>query len=221
MKIERELKSYSKYNLISFDIFDTLIVRSVNNPKDVFYYAGSQVLLKQSEALLFQKRRIEAETVARQKSKTGEVNLKNIYSELYKYYGIKAGILKESEERLELQVCKPRNKWVSLFNAYVREGKKVILISDMYLPSSHIKKILSSCGIIGFAGLYISNEYGCDKVSGNLYKIVQERELCFDGLHLHYGDSFRADYLGARKANVTPRFVFKERWLYKLYHKLI
>lgn len=221
MNIGKELVRVKSYGLISFDIFDTLIERDVSKPSDIFLKVGYEVLKDNSAAKLFQRKRIKAEADARLESKTGEVNLKDIYRKVFVCYGIKAGILKEAEERIELQSCRPREQWKALMEACIKSGKKVILISDMYLSSLFIRKILDNCGIIGYAAIYVSNEYDCNKISGELFKIARTREGFDKGLHLHYGDSFKADYRGAQKAGITPRLVLKRNWFYKLIRKLL
>ena len=166
MRIEEELKRGKKFDLISFDIFDTLIERDVLNPTDIFYLAGLELFKDEDEAKLFRERRIKAESDARKKSDTGEVNLKDIYRELFVIYGISAGILKEREFVLEVKHCKARDNWKTLLEAFIRSGKRVVLISDMYLSSTEIIQMLSECGIKGYEKLFVSQEYGCDKNFG-------------------------------------------------------
>ena len=126
MRIEKELKRGEKFDLISFDIFDTLIERDVLNPKDIFYLAGLELFKDEDEAKLFRERRIKAESEARKKSDTGEVSLKDIYRELFAIYGINAGILRERELALEVKHCKAREDWKTLLEAFVRSGKRVM-----------------------------------------------------------------------------------------------
>lgn len=221
MNIKRELKKSAQFDLISFDIFDTLIKRNVLLPTDIFYHVGRDVLGNVVEAKVFQKRRIEAEREARRKSDNGEVCLKDIYRELYVYYGIKACILKEKEVDLELHSCTPRDKWVKLLKAFKEKGKKIILISDMYLPSSIIRNILDNCGISEYDNIYVSNEYACDKVGGKLYEIARSREIGERCLHRHYGDSLKADYFGAKKGGAKPVLVFKEKWIHVIWVKIL
>lgn len=218
MKEERRARGF---DLISFDIFDTLITRNVLHPTDLFTLVGHEILGATEEAIIFRDRRVEAESNARAKSESGEVCLKDIYRELFSYYGIKAAILKDCEIKAEKKSCHPREKWVRLFHEYVKSGKRVVLISDMYLSSDVIKDILTDCGISGYSNIYISNECGCDKVSGKLYEIAEEKEGLKKCRHIHYGDSIRADYMGARKAGVTPRLVLKEKWLNRLLRKCV
>lgn len=221
MNIKREIRRSVKYDLISFDIFDTLIKRDVVNPVDVFYHVGSEVLLDEAEATRFKERRIKSERDARKKVDNGEVTLIDIYRELFRYYGIKACILKEKEIDFELHHCAPREKWAKLLKAFKEKGEKVILISDMYLPSSVISQMLVRCGITEYDALYVSNEYGCDKVSGKLYEIARDQEKMDGCSHLHYGDSIRADYLGARKGSATPRLVLKEKYVVRFLDRII
>lgn len=221
MRIEKELKRGEKFDLISFDIFDTLIERDVLNPKDIFYLAGLELFKDEDEAKLFRERRIKAESEARKKSDTGEVSLKDIYRELFAIYGINAGILRERELALEVKHCKAREEWKTLLEAFVRSGKRVVLISDMYLSSTEISQMLIECGIEGYKKLFVSQEYGCGKISGKLYREA-ERALGYEKcLHLHYGDSIKADFLGAMRAMVIPRLVLKDNFVLKLFKKLL
>ena len=219
MNLEKELRRGEQFDLISFDIFDTLIVRDVVSPTDIFYMTGLDYFKDKEKAREFKMRRVKAEADARRRSANGEVNLKDIYRELFVSYGITAGILKDRELKSEIEHCFPREKWKSLFDAYIEKGKKVILISDMYLSSSEIKMMLDKCGMRGYDNLFVSNEYGYDKISGELYKVA-ERALGMENCsHIHYGDSFKADYLGAKKANVATRFVLKEDFFKRLIRK--
>ena len=221
MTIDKELKRGDKFDIISFDIFDTLIERSVMKPSTVFYQIGLEVLKERGKAKLFRERRISAEVDARRESESGEVNLNDIYRKLFVYYGITAGILKEHEINAEIEGCKARVKWRSLFYAYLHNNKKVLLISDMYLPSSVIVDMLRKCGIDGYCSLFVSNEYGCNKVSGFLFSLARQNVGCVNGTHLHYGDSIMADYIGAKKGGAKPRMLLKNHWLYKLIIKNI
>lgn len=41
MKIKKELYKAQKYDIVSFDIFDTLIERNVEKPTDIFFSGRS------------------------------------------------------------------------------------------------------------------------------------------------------------------------------------
>lgn len=213
MNLEKELKRCERYDLISFDIFDTLIERDVLNPADIFKFVGKEVMESDEEAELFKELRIKAEVEARKESESGEVTLNDIYKQLFARYGVKAEILKECEIKTELGHCHSKEQCKQLLLSCVKRGYKVVLISDMYLTSKEIEAMLEKCGIGGYSDLFVSNAYDCDKVSGRLF-LEAVRAMGMEGCrHLHYGDSIKADYLGAKKAGVTPRLVLKNNFI--------
>lgn len=220
MKIKKELYKAKKYDIVSFDIFDTLIERNVEKPTDIFFQVGVGCFSNYEMAMDFQKRRIIAEHIARNISKTGEVNLDDIYNALEGYDFETCKKLKNEEIHTEINSCYPRSQIVELFNELKNMGVPLVLISDMYLPKNCLIKILTKCGIDGYKALFVSNEYGCDKISGDLFKIVHKEWRIKDVAHLHYGDSIKADILGARKAKVTPCLVLKRNWFKLFINKL-
>src|SRR6202034_3538316 len=80
------------HDLISFDVFDTLILRKVSKPTDVFslvkmkLIAAPEALLHQQTVDAFPELRVRAERLARadkhQRAQTHEVTLDEIYCHL-------------------------------------------------------------------------------------------------------------------------------------------
>lgn len=216
MNIEKELHKAQKYNIVSFDVFDTLIERDVKKPTDIFFRVGMICFSERRKAIEFQRHRILAEYAARNVSYTGEVNLDDIYSALEGYNIETIERLKKQEMETEINLCHPRSQIVDLFNRMKHIGIPVVLISDMYLSKECLVKMLTKCGIDGYMALFVSNESGCNKISGGLFQVVHKELGIKDAMHLHYGDSVKADVLGAKKAKVTPRFIFRKNW-FKLF----
>ena len=54
--------------------------------------------------------------------------------------------------------------------------KKIILISDMYLPLHVVEEIVKNAGYHGYAKIYLSNCYRERKATGNLFKIALKEE---------------------------------------------
>ena len=73
---DKILKEVKNYDIVSFDIFDTLLKRNVKEPTDVFSY-----MEKKYQIDGFCEKRIEAEKTARKKKNGLEVTLKDIYTE--------------------------------------------------------------------------------------------------------------------------------------------
>lgn len=207
------MKFIDRYDVISFDIFDTLLSRDVEEPTCIFELAASSVLDEQN-AKEFRKNRRDAERNARNKRADKEVVLSEIYDELEPIYGSIAADLLREEINCEILHCFPVKKFAELLKESVKRKKQVFLISDMYLPLSVIIQMLDRCGISGYEKIYISGEYRCNKVTGQLFEKVIADNCIERKKMLHIGDSFIADVKGAYKAGIKAKWVFNaEKYL--------
>ena len=181
------------YRYISFDIFDTLIVRDVCSPSDVFRVMGLR--LHQPD---FCERRVLAEQTARAQSSSHEVTLTDIYR---CFAGIPAETARQYL-RLELDteqmLCHPDRRMMRFYHQ-CRERYPVVLVSDMYLTAPMLQRLLAQCGITGYRHLYVSCDAGCTKRSGALYDTVCDDLGISAGDMLHVGNDFLADALAARR----------------------
>ena len=187
---------------IAFDIFDTLIFRKCGEPKSVF-----RIMERLQKG--FYEQRIDAEKTARNKSVYEEITLDDIYEQLESVYGRnRAAELKSLEVETELSLIIPNPEMMPVFNDLVRKGKTVFLISDMYLSTEIISKMLDKCGVRGYQELYVSSEYKKTKRSGSLFDFVlEENNLKPEGL-LHIGDHPLSDYLIPSKRGIQA-FLYK------------
>ena len=206
-------REVEKHNCVSFDIFDTIISRSTIHPTDVFERAGMQVLRDKKKAALFRYCRMYAERKAVKDSANGEVTLDDIYRYLPDYDPLVAEQLKQEEMRQEIELCRPRESVDRFLSKLHDEGKPVYLISDMYLNSDQIRQLLDKCGITGFDRLYVSNECGCSKKNGGLFRYVRDQEGIGESECVHMGDDIRADRVSAPKAGFLPCFVIRKHML--------
>lgn len=182
------IKQIEEYDVVSFDIFDTLLKRNVNKPTDVFRY-----MEKKYNKEGFFHERIEAEKRARAKTKA-EVTLKDIYEEMPYDFS-----KEELETESELLI---KNDWIiPVYNKAVK-SKLVIIISDMYLPEEFIIRILKREQIDGYTKLFLSSSIGKTKSSGELFDLVLE-EIGYDKKIVHIGDSLKSDYKIPKKRGLT------------------
>lgn len=173
------IKQIEEYDVVSFDIFDTLLKRNVRKPTDVFRYMEK----KYNKEDFFNKR-IEAEKRVRENKKT-EVTLKEIYEEM---------LFDFSKEELETESeLLTQNNWIMPVYKKAIQSKTVIITSDMYLPEDFIVKILKREKIDGYKKLYLSSSIGKTKRSGELFDYILD-EQGHDKKIIHIGDSFKADY---------------------------
>lgn len=192
---EQLREAIEKYDVISFDIFDTLLMRRMLYPDDVF------ALLEQTSGIEnFSKARQEAER--RLYREGGQPTLWDIYREVQKALlldEVKVGELYRQEIETEKKVLIPRKDMVGLMKRAVDEGKTVWLISDMYYQAEQLCDFLSNLGIKGFQDIFVSCEYGKGKTQG-LYGLIQKETGINSWLHI--GDSPEADEEAALMAGL-------------------
>ena len=129
--------NFSKYDYISFDIFDTLIVRNVLKPEDVFLIVESKYnSLNKKKISDFKTNRLLAQRKASlNNSEMEEADINLIYKELENYYS--KDVCKKLlalEKEVEINVCVRNNNIINDYYAKASSlGKKIIITSDMYL----------------------------------------------------------------------------------------
>lgn len=198
------------YELISLDIFDTLLLRAVAKPIDIFQIVWNKV--KEKEVYLsdlseneFMKLRIELERRARKKKEHREVNLDDIYNEIPAYIVSDVNELKQIEIEVEKEYCYSNFDIYELVKEAAGKKKKIVLVSDMYLTSQQIKSLLEHNGIDikYFDTVIVSNERKCSKQSGKLYNaLFEEYPNVPKQKILHIGDNKNSDYNQAIQAGI-------------------
>ncbi|UNL42963.1 glycosyltransferase [Ligilactobacillus agilis] len=184
-----DLARTKKY--VSFDIFDTLLKRNVTTPSDVFDLVQ---LYLPSNVKYSKKIRIEAERIARKNSSTEEITLKDIYTEYLKYVPGDLNELVTAELKAEESVLVANLPILTFYQKCVELGKKVYIISDMYLPQIFIEKVLSKNGIENYEKLYVSCEMDSTKRTGNLFERYLQENSIDVKYAIHIGDSWNSDY---------------------------
>lgn len=187
------------HDLISFDIFDTLFMRKTLYPMDVFdiveYRAGRLGI-----SLLpgFRNYRHQAE-VATKRRKLG---LAGIYDNLRSMLGISeedAERLMQIEMEVEKEVIFPRQVMVEAGKFAKSIGKKVVLVSDMYLPTAFMEQLLAENDIDFYDKLYVSDYCGTSKGQKLFEKVKDENPAAS---YLHIGDNPDVDGWGARRQGI-------------------
>lgn len=197
------LKRIDKFEYISFDIYDTLVNRYTVCPTDVFMLVEDRFNLNHVNAVNdFVSKRLEAERTARNKAYPKEVKISDIYEELKGIDIQDKSELLCIELEIEKNICYPRKQGIELFKYCIDKGKKVFLISDMYLPREVITQVLVNCGIEGYDELFISAECNLTKANGALYKYVCELKKIDPQCLLHFGDNILSDYFRAKQKGI-------------------
>lgn len=170
--------------LISFDIFDTLLIRKTLYPRDVFFLTERKALLAGFDVKGFVSARVRAED-----SQTF-CNIYQIYDWLREYYGWDEATTQKVlkiETDTEREMLVPRTEVTELLHFARKKGKRVVLTSDMYYPEAFLQKFLTDNGITGYDKILVSCDVKKSKHTG-LYEELAG--LCDEiGNILHIGDN--------------------------------
>ena len=199
-QIGRILEQAAQADVISFDIFDTLILRPFSAPVDVFWFLNDVFPVQDLRGI-----RMLQEYLARldcRKAKGHmEITLADIWQRMEYETGIPAERGMAAEMNLEYRFC-CANPYISqVYHRLQDEGKRIVIISDMYLPSDFLAELLRSNGFTGYEKLYVSCEYGCSKADGGLYEVVKN-DFPAGTRFLHIGDNMKSDVEAAGKAGM-------------------
>lgn len=202
-----------KYEYISFDVFDTLISRPLYNPTDIFKFMSSEFSKKTSNSISFEKIRKEGEELARKHYGNAfgyeDITLNEIYEFISEHYGIDRALCSEMmdyECELEISFCQPRYSGKELFDYAKTIGKRIVLISDMYLNSDMIRRILVKNGIYGYEKLFLSCEERKLKYNGQLFEQVISVLSIKKSSLIHIGDTWRSDIEGSSLIGIDNLF---------------
>lgn len=188
------LKELMKYDVISFDMFDTLIFRCFNNPKDVFWLIGNELKIPDYKVI-----RAEIEQELRLEKKNGEVTLDEIYDVISKRYNIDKEYGISLELEYEKKSCFANPYMYEIYKILKEHEKKIIVTSNMYMGKAHLLEILNECGYTQIDEIYVSCDYFISKKNGGLQKKISEL-LGKEQKVIHIGDNYYMDVEGSRIA---------------------
>lgn len=197
--------------LVSFDIFETVLTRSVGDPSAAFLLIGQRLQeagLIEASAESFARTRYVCEKRVRTNQRGREVTVQEVYQEIACSLELEDRLDRMIEieltvERELIEVIPPMRDVV---NAMRERFGRVIFISDMYLPHAFIESLLREHTLLQEGDtLYVSSTFGVQKGSGELFKIVLEQEKLSPDQLLHCGNSESYDILPAQKLGIASQ----------------
>ncbi|MDO5833693.1 MAG: glycosyltransferase [Lachnospiraceae bacterium] len=200
-QIKREIVS-AETDTVSFDIFDTLLLRPFLYPTDLFDILSNKMNEDIASFVDFAMIRKNAEDGARVEEKIKSPSNEDItYEQIYHHISENCGLsieriekMKEEELAIEQQVLYPRQLGKELFQLAKDAGKRIIITSDMYLPKDFIEGILDKNGYRGYSKLYLSSDIMLTKATGNLFKyILKDLDIKNAKSLIHLGDNWQSD----------------------------
>ena len=208
--VEELYAKCENYDVISFDIFDTALIRRVEYPTDLFDIIS--IKIKDST---FSAARKKAEKKARDKNEHRhghrEITIYDIYNELSSYGFSKDLLSLEIESELNAVIAHPL-----IFDLYRRlldSGKTIVFMSDMYLPLSVIERMLRENGYEKFDRIFLSNEYKKNKSRKELQ--LELLNTYRDKKIIHLGDSLMSDKVKTEECGIDAEWVPDVRLKYR------
>ena len=208
-----DIEELKKYKYVSFDIFDTLVLRNVSKPVDIFEIVEIEYNKIHEEKLSnFKNLRIEAELIARKNTSNEEVTINEIYENLNLEN-------KDEIKKLEIQIEKAfiikNSEMFDIYNKCLENGLKVIIISDMYLPKNIIEDILKMNEINKYEKLYLSSELKLTKSKGTIFEyVLNDLKISKDEI-IHIGDNKKSDFIKPKEYGISA--ILYNRNIYKIH----
>ncbi len=180
--------------LIAFDIYDTLLCRPMIDAESIKAIVAQRI--GGSTAHTYMQFRPLAEAQARACAGK-DVGMTEIFAQLGILTNLPDDVLRQLrglEEEVEQASVGPRSGGLLLYQKALATRKPVVLISDMFLPRAVIEECLRGNGISGWTSMFVSNEVGLRKDSGELYAHVLSHHGVSPAQMVMIGDNERSDW---------------------------
>ena len=201
------LQDIKVHDIISFDIFDTLLMRKTLYPDQIFEIMEDRAIKNGINISGF----VHTRKIAEGPLWSGKFEFKDIYiriQELLQLSDEDRDWLMDLEIAVEKSCIVPRRDLVDAFNYAKQNGKYIVLVSDMYHSKETISEILSGIGVTGYDEIIISAEYGHSKAGG---LFLDAKKKCGEGTILHIGDNPNADVKPAMQNGIDTFLIESSR----------
>ena len=211
---EELYRKIGRADAVSFDLFDTLVMREVLSPADMICLTDASLKARGICISNFTSLRQEAE---KRLSQDGAPALETIYDDIIKQINDTGGFVPASASELarlewetDYRTIIPRKAVCDVYEYCIRSGKRVYIVTDTYYRQERIVEILGKCRLTGYTGLLVSCEYNtgkCQKLFDRLKELEENRRL------LHIGDDLTADVEMASREGMDTFHIFSSEEL--------
>ena len=189
MKTESILDLLKSVDVVSFDIFDTLLMRPLVTPKDVWRLVGGEKFCLERSA--------------------ADRGAFDTIDDAYRLMDNQWLPNKNEELRVERDILTANQEILTVWNEAGRLGKKRIIASDMYLPRDFLEDVLRKNGINDWDYFYLSYDCKARKDTGTMYELILN-DLCLEPSRiLHIGDNEASDIKKAEEYGIRTFRVSK------------
>ncbi len=184
------------HDVISVDLFDTLLMRRTLFPADVYEIVGQRLEGRGIQIENFPKKRLEAE---KELCKASVPTLLEIYTYLLERspcLSVSPEDLTQLEWETDRDLTVPRRDVCEILEEVHRKGKPVCIVSDTFYTKAQLAELLTHNGFAGYTDIFASCEYRTGKMQ-RLFEALRGKipgQTC-----LHIGDSSDTDIEAAER----------------------
>lgn len=203
-KSYKELRELlNEYHVISFDIFDTLVMRKILLPTDVFRLTEQRMRGKIPKNMSFVELRRQAGVLL------PEADLDELYDKILELSDMAPSLINEikyCEIEVDRHLITGRNDMISLC-IEIMKSKEVYFVSDMYYSSEFLQEILRDQGLlVDQKQIIVSCEHKKSKADGTLWEYVAAHVIGRKKA-LHVGDNDKSDGLIPQKYGIDSYII--------------
>lgn len=188
-------------DLLSVDVFETILGRSCGNPTDLFLWLGRRLQLAGSipcsaEVFARARSRAEQDVWQREGGMDSFVDLKVIHRQVIDILGLERGLVEDlvaAELALEGEVSHSLGTAREALEEIARSGTPLVFTSDTYLSGAEVHSLLDGAGFDPDARLFVSSDRGKAKASGRLFAEMLTATNTSAPDVLHVGDNPHSD----------------------------
>jgi len=207
-KIQMDIReAAAAAEVISFDVFDTLFVRPLCNPEDLFDIVGARIGMSN-----FRERRRAAQAKAFQimhANREKEITLDGVYA-AFDGLPVARNEVRQLEFDLELELTRPNPELIDLFVELAKD-RRVVITSDMYLPLDFFEALFDKYRLPRVPLFISSHRNATKRDSGELFEIVAAECGVAPERLLHIGDNELSDIQRAKEKRCAAFHYVDER----------
>jgi FMN phosphatase YigB (HAD superfamily) len=196
---ERLFAELRNFEVVSFDVFDTVLRREFTEPDYAKLKVGKvleeQSVVANAQSFVTIRNGVEGD-IRKAKSFKGDVSIVEVYAALAKRFDWDSeqhDTIMAMEFDFDLQQVKAKDEMVNLVYQLSDLGREIWFITDTYYTHMQMETMLRRIGISLAYKLFVSSDLGLRKDSGTMWHFIKNELTTYQLSHIHVGDNVRSD----------------------------
>jgi len=197
---------------VSFDLFDTLLIRRIHDPDLVKLPVARYIAdMAQGKDLRWTEESVQKlrdSIEQRHRKETGgkfddheacyPYYMKEMLTEVFGAFADESlfDTVADYEVSIENSMLVPRGEFIDWLEELKSQGKQILIVSDIYLPASYLRRFVEHAGFLHLTDDVISSaDTFLAKASGKAFPLLQDKYKLDKKRWLHVGDNPISDGL--------------------------